>query len=201
MCQGPLLLFRAWGLIFPGCGRAKSREGGELECFQLDDQASNGHGTEFFPLLEAPGKCSFVVQVRFSSCPQRVQGLVGEKGSCARPDGSVFSEETDVGTCPVHVGPVETQETFPGALSPRRPTDEEKLARNVWGGESRGVGRGDQEAGASVGTVCVGGQKASEPRFSGKPCCGLGGQVALGRRSFSFVSWVLLEGLGSHSGI
>lgn len=82
-----------WGLIFPGCGRAKSREGGERKCFQLDDQASDGHGTEFFPLLEAPGKCSSVVQVRFSSCPQRVQGLVGEKGSCARHGYSVLSEE------------------------------------------------------------------------------------------------------------
>lgn len=81
--------------------------------------------------------------------------------------------------------------------SQRNPTDEEKLGRNVWGGESSGVGFGDQEAGGSVGTVCEWrGQKASEPRFSGKPCCGLVGQVALGWRSFSFSLVGLTGGAG-----
>lgn len=100
------------------------------------------------------------------------------------------------------MGLVETQETFPGAMSQRNPTDEEKLARNVWGGESSGVGCGDQEAGASVGTVCVwGGRRLVSPASQGSRAVAWWDKWRLDGGPSHSVSWVLLEGLGSHSGI
>lgn len=77
-------------VIFPGPGQIRNRVmRGIHEYFQYNScKASNMHSSEFSPLVYAPVRCTFVIQVRFSSCPQRAQGLVGEEDSLINITGS-----------------------------------------------------------------------------------------------------------------